>query len=215
MDIDKYKLIDIYEDPGSKQKLFPFFLPFKKIFLLKNRRRFKSVKAHTKESFQRHRSKMFGSSEAFRMLSIPDVSNSPCVLHELIGEGGFSKVYRCSLGPIMTAVKIYNMKTDNQAFNEKTLIKESKLVMPLRHENIVACLGYQCKVDSFWIFLEYIGGGTMWNLLHEVSTNRENFNVSEVLYYAVQVVRGIDYLHSKKVYHRDLKSSNIVLDGQR
>lgn len=61
--------------------------------------------------------------------------------------------------------------------------------------------------------MEYADGGTMDRLIQE----RENVKMGQhlVLYYFTQITLALNYIHSKKILHRDLKTQNIFLNRKR
>ncbi|KAJ7071104.1 kinase-like domain-containing protein [Mycena amicta] len=76
------------------------------------------------------------------------------------------------------------------------------------HENIVQYLGFEETLTTLNIFLEYIPGGTITSCLQK--HGRFDQNVSK--YFTRQIAAGLEFLHSKKVLHRDLKGENILVE---
>lgn len=68
------------------------------------------------------------------------------------------------------------------------------------------------------ILMEYCEGGDLRKLITTKSESGSHFSEDEVMAYFVQIVQALQYIHSVKVLHRDLKTSNIFLttgaDGQ-
>lgn len=153
-----------------------------------------------------------------RLLNIPDLQVAQLVLLEPLGSGSFGSVHRCSLGPLQMAVKRV-MKTVDASKGQKvsglvrSLINESSLLAALSHPNIVRCLGYEDRPEEFRVFFELLGSGSFWSFMYYRKTARNPFKDDELFYYAHQVISGIVFLHSKGIGHRDIKSANIVLDG--
>ncbi|KAJ8450402.1 hypothetical protein Cgig2_004859 [Carnegiea gigantea] len=61
-----------------------------------------------------------------------------------------------------------------------------------------------CTFDS-----EYMTGGSLFNYLHKY---RRLLNLSEVLKFAIDVAKGMEYLHESNIIHRDLKTANLLMD---
>ena len=77
----------------------------------------------------------------------------------------------------------------------------------LSHPNVVEYFGIEVHRDRVFIFQEYCEGG---NLADQLGHGRiEDDDV--VAYYAIQMLRGLQYLHSKGIEHRDVKPANILL----
>jgi serine/threonine protein kinase len=56
--------------------------------------------------------------------------------------------------------------------------------------------------------MEFLNGGSLeWYLRHQ------SFNEREAVFYSAQILCGILFLHSKKIVHRDIKLSNVLLDS--
>lgn len=131
---------------------------------------------------------------------------------DLIGEGTYAKVYQClSEGGELLAVKIIPFgKSEKEV--EKGLDKakkEVKLMRQLSHPNIVKHVQTDVSEqgDSVHILMEFISGGSLKALVKKYAS------LDEVIIkrYAEQVLRGLAYLHSHRIIHRDLKGANILL----
>lgn len=61
------------------------------------------------------------------------------------------------------------------------------------------------------ILMEYCEGGDLRKLITSKSESGSHFSEEEVMTYFVQIVQALEYIHSVKVLHRDLKTSNIFL----
>ena len=87
------------------------------------------------------------------------------------------------------------------------LKEEVRMLCELRHDNIVSFLG--CGVDKTDLFLimEYVSGGSLRSVLDEFGP----LPTAAVQRYTKDVLRGLQYLHSKGVVHRDVKPENILL----
>ncbi|VDN42276.1 unnamed protein product [Gongylonema pulchrum] len=67
--------------------------------------------------------------------------------------------------------------------------------------------------NAFSIVMQYAEGGTMDRMISE--RKGVKFNESTVLNYFTQVAIGLEYMHSKQILHRDLKTQNILLNKKR
>lgn len=65
---------------------------------------------------------------------------------------------------------------------------------------------FQCS-QKLYLLLDFEGGGSIF--YHLVKKNR--FLEKEVLFYAVEIILAIEYLHSKRILYRDLKPENILI----
>lgn len=132
----------------------------------------------------------------------------------LIGEGGFGKVYRGRLetGQIV-AIKQLN-HNGLQGFQE--FIVEVLMLSLLHHNNLVTLIGYCTDGDQRLLVYEYMPMGSLEDHLFDLDPGKEPLGWDTRIKIAVGAARGLEYLHCKAdppVIYRDLKSANILLDN--
>ncbi|XP_020212492.1 probably inactive leucine-rich repeat receptor-like protein kinase At5g06940 [Cajanus cajan] len=129
-----------------------------------------------------------------------------------LGNGGvFGKVYVVSLpsGELVAVKKLVNF--GNQS--SKSLKAEVKTLAKIRHKNVVKILGFCHSDESVFLIYEYLHGGSLGDLI-----SRQDFQLQWRirLRIAIGVAQGLAYLHKDYVphlLHRNVKSSNILLDA--
>lgn len=128
-------------------------------------------------------------------------------LQEIIGAGGFGKVYRGSWNNLEVAVKAARHNADEDiGATLDSVRQEAKLFSMLRHTNIIDLLAVCLEPPNPCLIMEYALGGP----LNRVLVGRR-IPPDILLDWAVQIARGMLYLHEKApvaIIHRDLKSSN-------
>ncbi|TRY59291.1 hypothetical protein DNTS_016367 [Danionella cerebrum] len=110
----------------------------------------------------------------------------------------------------LIAVKQVALDATTSEVTEKEyerLQREVDLLKNLTHTNIVGFLGTTLCENIVSIFMEYIPGGSIANILNQFGPLPERvFKL-----YTQQILEGVVYLHGNRVIHRDLKGNNIML----
>jgi CRP-like cAMP-binding protein len=136
------------------------------------------------------------------------------LIHEIIGRGGWSIVYRGTHTSLNMPVAIKMLKHDmamNAEFAER-FHKEAKIVAQLNHRNIVRVFDIEELFRTIFIIMEYLEGVPLDYILS--STPR--LSIPEVLDILLQVCNGLDYAHKQGIIHQDIKPANVFVqsDGQ-
>ncbi|GER46384.1 protein kinase superfamily protein [Striga asiatica] len=133
----------------------------------------------------------------------------------VIGEGGYGIVYYGVLAD-NTRVAIKNL-LNNKGQAEKEFKVEVEAIGRVRHKNLVRLLGYCVEGAYRMLVYEYVDNGNLDQWLHgdvgDVSPLTWEIRMNIIL----GTAKGLAYLHEglePKVVHRDIKSSNILLDRQ-
>ncbi|XP_021645221.2 receptor-like protein kinase 5 [Hevea brasiliensis] len=139
--------------------------------------------------------------------------------NNMIGCGGSGKVYRVAtyLSGVVVAVKrICNDKKLDQKL-EKELNAEVQILGRIRHLNIVKLLCCICNDDSKLLVYEYMEKRSLDQWLHaKKRSTGVDLDWPMRFRIAVGAAQGLSYLHhdcSPPIIHRDVKSSNILLDS--
>ncbi|XP_010555314.1 PREDICTED: LRR receptor-like serine/threonine-protein kinase ERL1 isoform X2 [Tarenaya hassleriana] len=130
----------------------------------------------------------------------------------IIGCGASSTVYKCTLkNSRPVAIKrLYNQYHHNLHEFETEL----ETIGSIRHRNIVSLHGYALSPYGNLLFYDYMENGSLWDLLHG-SSKKVKLDWETRLKIAVGAAQGLAYLHhdcTPRIIHRDIKSSNILLD---
>uniref|UniRef100_A0A0E0LLT8 Uncharacterized protein n=1 Tax=Oryza punctata TaxID=4537 RepID=A0A0E0LLT8_ORYPU len=146
------------------------------------------------------------------LLSLASLQVATDNFHESkkIGEGGFGAVYKGILNGQEVAVKRMT-KGSNQGLEE--LKNELVLVAKLHHRNLVRLVGFCLDEGERLLIYEYMPNKSLDTFLFEQRRQLDwaiRFKIIE------GIARGLQYLHEdsqKKIVHRDMKASNILLDA--
>ncbi|CAD6239724.1 unnamed protein product [Miscanthus lutarioriparius] len=132
----------------------------------------------------------------------------------VIGAGGFGKVYRATL-PDGTSVAVKRASPESRQ-GAREFRTEIELLSGLRHRHLVSLVGYCDEGDEMILLYEYMEHGSLRSRLYGAGAATAALGWAQRLEACAGAARGLLYLHTalpKPVIHRDVKSSNILLDG--
>ncbi|KAM6086448.1 mitogen-activated protein kinase kinase kinase 21 isoform 3-T3 [Theristicus caerulescens] len=154
--------------------------------------------------------------------SLTEIDFQHLELQEIIGVGGFGKVYRATWRGREVAVKAARQDPDEDiTATAESVRQEAKLFSMLRHPNIIALHGVCLREPNLCLVMEFARGGSLNRALAAAAApgagaarGGRRIPPHILVNWAVQIARGMLYLHDEAIVpilHRDLKSSNILL----
>ncbi len=141
---------------------------------------------------------------------VNEIDYNEIVLNEIIGVGGFGRVYRGTWKGEEVAVKAARGDPEEDISTVITDVsQEAKLFSLLDHPNIISLKGACLKEPNVCLVMEYARGGA----LNRVISSKRGLSLPPhiLVDWAYQIACGMNYLHWEApipLIHRDLKSSN-------
>ncbi|XP_020215372.1 putative serine/threonine-protein kinase-like protein CCR3 [Cajanus cajan] len=189
-------------------------------------RTFSSSKRQGSRRLRRHRSgsssKHLDRTESFKLGELATATES-FSLSNKIGSGSFGNVYKGMLGDGReVAIKRGDTSTMKKKFQEKDIAFDSEvaLLSRLHHKHLVRLIGFCEEDDERLLVYEYMSNGSLHDHLHDKNNVERSSSILNSwkmrIKIALDAARGIEYIHNYAVppiIHRDIKSSNILLDS--
>lgn len=134
----------------------------------------------------------------------------------LLGSGGFGEVFKAILDDgTVTAVK--RAKPGNTKGIDQ-ILNEVRILCQINHRSLVKLLGCCVELEQPLLVYEFIPNGNLFDHLHKPNSRKHPpLKWKQRLNIAHQTAQALTYLHllaAPPIYHRDIKSSNILLDDK-
>ncbi|XP_057423662.1 serine/threonine-protein kinase STY8-like isoform X2 [Lotus japonicus] len=127
---------------------------------------------------------------------------------ERIASGSYGDLYRGVYLGEEVAVKVLRNEQLNDSLEDE-FAQEVAILRQVHHENVVRFIGACTKCPHLCIVTEYMPGGSLYDYLHK---NHNVLELSQLLKFALDVCKGMEYLHANNIIHRDLKTANLLMD---
>lgn len=138
-------------------------------------------------------------------ISNENEASSPLVI---IGRGGTCELWRTMIHNKFHVLKCLKPEHINSPTHIESLRREFEIGFQIDHPNIIRYLKYETSSETPTILLEFIDGSNLSDVLnkHTISLSDE---VKEKI--ITQLCNAVEYLHSKQIYHLDLKPANLMI----
>lgn len=144
-------------------------------------------------------------------LSQPKVDISKYAMSRSLGLGSFGSVHLFDLkegnDEEFKQIAVKERKHAKKVSSDKECCTEVKILSKLNHPNVVKFLGCQDDGEKLLIFFEYMSEGSIAQRLEADGP----FGEERTRRYTIDILKGLEYIHSQGVIHRDINGSNILL----
>lgn len=123
-----------------------------------------------------------------------------------LGDGAFGKVYKAqhkATGQLAAAKMCMLDNEDDLA----DFTVEIDILTECRHPNVVELHEAYFIDNKLWMLLEYCDGGALDSVMAELE---KGLNEGQIAYVCREMCKGLQFLHTKRVIHRDLKAGNVL-----
>ncbi|KAJ4907890.1 Protein kinase superfamily protein [Raphanus sativus] len=129
--------------------------------------------------------------------------------------GLYSRLYHGKYEDKAVAVKLITVPDDDEdgclgARLEKQFTKEVTLLSRLSHPNVIKFVGAYKDPPVYCVLTEYLPEGSLRSFLHK--PENRSLSLKKLIEFALDIARGMEYIHSRHVIHRDLKPENVLID---
>src|SRR3989339_1655834 len=134
-------------------------------------------------------------------------------IEELIGKGGFGKVYlaRHRILQRKFAIKILHADLHADEMNQARFRREARTASRIHHPHIAYVFDFGCTPSGItYLAMEYIEGKT----LAQIIESEGPISIERTLAILIQMADALAAAHARKVIHRDIKPINILLTEQ-
>ncbi|XP_074320278.1 putative serine/threonine-protein kinase PBL23 [Silene latifolia] len=134
----------------------------------------------------------------------------------LIGEGGFGRVYKGSIDDPKQVVAVKQLDRNGLQGNREFLVEVLMLSL-LKDGNLVSLVGYCAEGSHRLLVYEFMANGSLEDHLLDLKPEKKPLDWTTRMKIAEGAARGLEYLHETAdppVIYRDFKASNILLDEE-
>ncbi|XP_023759386.1 serine/threonine-protein kinase STY46 isoform X1 [Lactuca sativa] len=140
-----------------------------------------------------------------------EIDRASLKIGEKIASGSCGDLFHGEYLGEHVAVKILRSEHINDETLGNEFAHEVAMLREVQHANVVGFIGACMKKPPLCIITEYMPGGSLYEYLHK---NHKMLKLSEIVKFAIDVCKGMEYLHSSNIIHRDLKTANLLMDTQ-
>lgn len=125
-----------------------------------------------------------------------------------VASGSYGDLYKGAYCSQEVAIKVLKPERVNTEML-KEFSQEVYIMRKIRHKNVVQFIGACTRPPNLCIVTEFMARGSIYDFLHK---QKGVFQLPSLLKVAIDVSKGMNYLHQNNIIHRDLKTANLLMD---
>ncbi|XP_057490034.1 serine/threonine-protein kinase STY46-like isoform X1 [Actinidia eriantha] len=125
-----------------------------------------------------------------------------------IAAGSYKDLYKGTFRSQDVAIKVLKDEYLNEDARRE-FVQEVYILRRVRHKNVVQFIGACTRPPCICIVTEFMSGGSVYDFMHK---QKGIFKLPALLKVAIDVSKGMNYLHQNNIIHRDLKAANLLMD---
>lgn len=132
---------------------------------------------------------------------------------ELLGRGGMAVVYKAyqqNLDRYVALKLMHSFLAEEGDFLER-FKREARAMALLRHPHIADVYDFDVVDDTYYIVMEFVGGGSLKEEIEQFEARGERMPLSRVVRLMLELIDAVSYAHARGMIHRDIKPGNIML----
>ncbi|EDQ91821.1 uncharacterized protein MONBRDRAFT_17670 [Monosiga brevicollis MX1] len=130
---------------------------------------------------------------------------------EKIGEGTYGTVYKAKVKATGNLVALKKIKLEAEEEGvPSTAIREISLLKELSHPNVVSLMEVIHSENKLYLVFEFLDQ----DLKKHIDSQRNGLSMELIKSYMLQLLKGIDFCHARRILHRDLKPQNLLINRE-
>ncbi|CAM9314881.1 unnamed protein product, partial [Ectocarpus fasciculatus] len=131
------------------------------------------------------------------------------IVGDKLGHGASGEVYMATHKHSKHKFALKIIRKDQVMNDLQSMVTEIEIMKRVRHRHVVSMYELYESPRCQWLILELVTGGS----LQEYILKTTQYSEESVIRLVIQIILGLQYLHSLGIVHRDLKVENILLQG--
>ncbi|XP_052308804.1 serine/threonine-protein kinase STY17 isoform X2 [Populus trichocarpa] len=137
-----------------------------------------------------------------------EIHTSQLKVENKVASGSYGDLYRGIYCSQEVAIKVLKPERVS-AEMLREFSQEVYIMRKVRHKNVVQLIGACTRSPNLCIVTEFMAKGSLYNFLHK---QKGVFKLPSLIKVAIDVSKGMNYLHQNNIIHRDLKTANLLMD---